>query len=77
MRWFYTVIVVLFCTATLLFAVQNLQIVTLSLLGFSASVPLALLVALVYLPGMATGGSLLALLRQSIAKSGLRASNRS
>jgi putative membrane protein len=72
MRWFYVFIIVLFVAATLLFAVQNLQVVTLSFLGFGASVPLALLVALVYVLGMATGGSLFALLRQSLAKSGLR-----
>jgi len=72
MRWFFLIIIVLFVAATLLFAVQNLQAVTLSFLGFGASVPLAVLVALVYLLGMATGGSLFALLRQSLAKSGLR-----
>jgi lipopolysaccharide assembly protein A len=76
MRWFYIFIIVLFAAAILLFALQNLQVVTLSFLGFGASVPLALLVGLVYLLGMATGGSLFALLRQSLAKSGLRA-NRS
>jgi lipopolysaccharide assembly protein A len=73
MRWFYLIVIILFVAATLLFAIQNLQVVTLSFLGFGASVPLALLVALAYLLGMATGGSLFALLRQSLAKSGLRA----
>jgi lipopolysaccharide assembly protein A len=72
MRWLYLIVIILFAAATLLFAVQNLEVVTLSFLGVSASVPLALLVALVYLLGMATGGSLFALLRQSLAKSGLR-----
>jgi lipopolysaccharide assembly protein A len=37
-----------------------------SFLGFSARVPLALLAAGIYLLGTLTGGSLLALLRQSI-----------
>ena len=74
MRWFYIIVIILFAAAILMFAAQNLQVVTLSFLGFSANVPLALLVALVYLLGMATGGSLFALLRQSIAKSGLRSS---
>ena len=36
-----------------------------SFLGFNASVPLALLVAVAYLLGAATGGSLFALLRRS------------
>ena len=54
---------------------QNLRIVTMSLLGFSARVPLALLVVGIYLLGTMTGGGLLALLRQSIeeAKRGWRA----
>jgi putative membrane protein len=76
MRWFYMIIIVLFVAAILVFALQNFQVVTLSFLGFGASVPLALLVGLVYVIGMATGGSLFALLRRSVAKSGLRA-NRS
>jgi lipopolysaccharide assembly protein A len=72
MRWIYTIVIILFVTATFLFALQNLQIVTLSVLGFSARVSMALLVVILYLLGMMTGGSLLALLRQSIAKSSLR-----
>jgi hypothetical protein len=36
-----------------------------SFLGFNARVPLALLVAVAYLLGAATGGSLFALLRRS------------
>jgi lipopolysaccharide assembly protein A len=52
--------------AVIIFAFQNLQIVTMSFLGFSARVPLALLAAGIYLLGTVTGGSLLALLRQSI-----------
>jgi lipopolysaccharide assembly protein A len=72
MRWIHTIIIILFVTATFLFAAQNLQIVTLSFLGFSARVPVALLVVIVYLLGTMTGDSLLALLRQSIAKSRFR-----
>jgi len=56
-----------FAAAVTIFAVQNLQLVTMSFLGFSARVPLALLAAGIYLLGTVTGGSLLALLRQSIA----------
>ena len=56
----------LFAAALITFAAQNLEIVTMSFLGFTARVPLALLAAGVYLLGTVTGGSLLALLRQSI-----------
>jgi lipopolysaccharide assembly protein A len=66
MRWFHISVIVLFIAATLLFAVQNFQTVTMSFLGFSARAPLALLVAVVYFVGMATGGSLLAVLRRSV-----------
>ena len=57
---------------TLVFALQNLGVVTMSFLGFSARAPLAFLIAVAYLFGAATGGSLLALLRRSVRGSGLR-----
>ena len=66
MRWFYIVVICVFAAAVIIFAAQNLEMVTMSFLGFSARVPLALLAAGVYLLGTVTGGSLLALLRQSI-----------
>jgi lipopolysaccharide assembly protein A len=66
MRWVYLAVICVFAAAVIIFAAQNLQIVTISFLGFSARVPLALLAAGIYLLGAATGGSLLALLRQSI-----------
>jgi putative membrane protein len=65
MRWVYIAIVVLFAAATIIFSLQNLEIVTMSFLGFNARAPLALLVAVTYLLGAATGGSLFALLRRS------------
>jgi putative membrane protein len=63
MRWFHLSVIALLAAAIILFAVQNLHIVTMSFLGFSATVPMALLAVVFYLLGMATGGSLLALLR--------------
>jgi lipopolysaccharide assembly protein A len=71
MRWLNIIIVVLFALATAIFALQNLQTVTLGFLGFSIGAPLALLVVVVYVLGMVTGGSLFALLRRSIEKSQL------
>jgi uncharacterized integral membrane protein len=64
-RWIYLAVIILFAGAVIVFALQNLEIVTMSFLGFNARVPLALLVAVAYLLGAATGGSLLALLRRS------------
>jgi putative membrane protein len=65
MRWFYLALVVLFAAATIIFALQNFEIVTMSFLGWNLRVPLALLVGVVYLLGAATGRSLFALLRRS------------
>ena len=65
MRWIHLGIIILFALATIIFVLQNFEIVTMSLLGFNARAPLALVVAIAYLLGAATGGSLLALLRRS------------
>ena len=65
MRWIYLAVIILFVAATIIFALQNLEVVTMTFLGLNARVPLALLVAVAYLLGAATGGSLLALLRRS------------
>jgi len=66
MRWFHLTVIVLLAAATIVFAVQNFEIVTVTFLRISARAPLALLIAIIYLLGMATGGSLLALLRRTI-----------
>jgi uncharacterized integral membrane protein len=63
MRWFHVGVIALIAVVIVIFAVQNLQIVTMAFLGFSATVPMALLVVVVYLLGMATGGSLRAAFR--------------
>jgi len=76
MRWLNITVVALFAIATAVFALQNLEIVTLSFLGFNARAPLALLVVIIYVLGMATGGSLFALLRRSIARARLNATSR-
>jgi putative membrane protein len=66
MRWIHLIVIALFVAATIVFSVQNFQVVTMSFLGFSARAPLALMVGIIYLLGMATGGSLLAVLRRSL-----------
>ena len=69
MRWLYLTIVVLFVAGIVIFAVQNLDLVTMSFLGFSLRAPLAILAAIVYVLGAVTGGSLFALLRRSLQES--------
>lgn len=69
MRWVHLTVITLFAVATTIFAAQNFEMVTISFLRYDARVPLALLVAIVYLLGAATGGSLFALLRRSYSGS--------
>jgi putative membrane protein len=66
MRWVHLIVIVVFAVATIIFAIQNFEIVTVSFLSFSFRLPLAFLVVLIYLLGMVTGGSLLRLLQRSI-----------
>jgi uncharacterized integral membrane protein len=63
MRWFHIILITVLVIVTVIFAVQNFQSVTVSFLSFRVSAPLALLVAVIYLLGMATSGSLWTLIR--------------
>jgi uncharacterized integral membrane protein len=65
MRWVYLAVIVLFAAGVVVFAVQNLETVTIAFFRLNISAPLALLIIVVYLLGAATGGSLFALLRRS------------
>jgi len=69
MRWFYLAVIVLFAVATLVFALQNFEIVTISFLSFKVHAPLAVVTLVVYVLGAATGGSLLTLLQRSYERS--------
>ena len=70
MRWFHLTVIGLFALITLIFVVQNLEQVTLSFLTLTIETRLAFAIAVAYVLGMATGGSLWSLLRRSIAGSG-------
>jgi putative membrane protein len=63
MRWIHTGVIAAFLAATLIFAFQNLESVTMSFLGFRISAPLAVVVVVRYLLGISTGGSVWALMR--------------
>jgi len=69
MRWIHLTIIGVFVAATILFGIQNLQVRTISFLGFGVRALLAILAAVFYVLGAATGGSLYALLRKSIRAS--------
>ncbi len=66
MRYLHIALIVIFTAAVLLFKFQNLEHVTVSLLGASATLPVSVLVLVVYVLGMLTGGFVLALLRTSM-----------
>jgi uncharacterized integral membrane protein len=68
-RWFYLAIVVVFVAALIIFVFQNTQSVDVSFLALGATLPLAVLVFIVYVLGAMSGGSLYALLRRSLAGS--------
>jgi len=65
MRWVNMAVIAIFVLATLIFAVQNFQSVTVSFLNFRISAPHALLIAIIYLLGMVTGGGVWALMRRA------------
>ena len=69
MRWLYLAIVVVFVAALIVFVFQNTQSVDISFLTLGVTLPLAVLVFIVYLLGALSGGSLYALLRRSVAGS--------
>jgi len=66
MRYVYIVLIVLFTAVVLLFKFQNLTSVTISLLGISMTLPVSILLILVYVLGMVTGGALFSLVRSWI-----------
>jgi len=68
-RWFYLAIVIVFVAALIIFVVQNNASVDVSFLALGATLPLAVLVFVVYVLGALSGGSLYALLRRSVAGS--------
>ena len=66
MRYVYVVLVVVLTAAVLLFTLQNLEAVTVTFFSATATLPSSVLVVLVYLSGMFTGGSVTWLLRSAI-----------
>jgi uncharacterized integral membrane protein len=62
MRYVYIALIVVLTAVVLLFNFQNLTSVTISLLGMSVTLPVSVLVILVYVLGMVTGGALFSLI---------------
>jgi len=68
-RAVYLAIVIIFAAALIIFVYQNNQSVSIAFLTLGATLPLAVLVFVIYVLGALTGGSLYALLRRSVAGS--------
>jgi len=62
-RYVYIALIVALTVLVLLFKLQNLQMVTVSLLSASFTLPVSVLLVLIYVLGMFTGGFLSALVR--------------
>jgi len=62
-RYLYIALIVVFAGVVLLFKIQNMESVTVSLFSMSVTLPTSVLVLLVYVLGMFTGGFVLGLLR--------------
>jgi lipopolysaccharide assembly protein A len=62
-RYLYIALIVIFVSVVLLFKVQNMESVTISLFSMSVTLPTSIMVLLVYVLGMFTGGFVLGLLR--------------
>lgn len=63
MKYVYILCLILLITLILFFKVQNIDTVTVSLFSASLTLPVSILIFLVYLLGMFTGAFLLSLLK--------------
>ena len=63
MKYVYIALIVALTALVLLFKLQNLQTFTVSLLSASFTMPVSVLLILIYVLGMLTGGFLFALVR--------------
>ena len=66
MRYVYLALIVLLAGLVVLFKVQNLEAATVTLFAMSVTLPLSVLVLLVYVAGMLTGGFVVQLLRTAV-----------
>jgi lipopolysaccharide assembly protein A len=65
MRWINLAVIVIFVAVLVIFAAQNFQTVTVYFLTFKMSAPHAVLIVVIYILGMVTGGGLGTLIRQA------------
>lgn len=63
MRYLYLALIIVFASVVAMFKFQNLQAATVTLWSMSFTLPMSILVLLIYVLGMFTGAFVLALLR--------------
>jgi len=68
MRFIQAVLLLAFLGAITVFALQNTQVVTVRLLNWSVSAPIALTVVAAYVLGMVSGWTVVAFIRRSIRR---------
>jgi len=73
MRWLYLTIVCVLGVATVVFALENMEIVSVDFLWFGLRLPLALLIIVIYVIGRATGSNLRAFVHWSLRGARLKA----
>jgi lipopolysaccharide assembly protein A len=67
MRYVYMALIVVLAGAVILFKVQNIESATVSLFSLSMTMPISVLMFLVYVLGMLTGGLALTFVRSLIS----------
>ena len=73
MRYVYIALIVLLTAVVLTFKIQNFDSATVSLFSMSITLPVSILVLLVYVLGMLTGGFVLQLVRTWVRQAKSRA----
>jgi uncharacterized integral membrane protein len=72
MRYVYIALIAVLAGIVILFKVQNLEAVTVTLLSMSFTLPVSVLVFLIYVLGMFTGGFMVQLVRSWIRGASVR-----
>jgi len=68
MRVIYAVVLLVFVAAIVVFAVQNIEPITIKFLGKSWEIALALLIAAAYLLGMLSGWTVVGIVKKSLKR---------
>ncbi|HKB01448.1 MAG TPA: LapA family protein [Gemmataceae bacterium] len=68
MRFFYFLLLVLFLGAVTVFAVQNMDPITIKYLNREGSFPLAVIIGAVYVLGMFSGWTVVGMIRRSFQR---------